>query len=240
MKRNLERYEFVLLLVIMSKALSAIDIASQYLQSKEAELQLAVDYLAKAEQTMTIYRNQFNEVKDEAIAIFATWGLSEKFGQKQVCKIKCHFGELIEDNRLNNPADAFRVNVFYVTIDTVLAQLHQRFIATKEIIAKCSILKPVILAKMNSHLLLEKATQLQRDYETGLSAAFRLQILRFKESIQSEIAKLSTFKQLAYMLIVNNATVFSGFIDVIMVLILSLTLLVTVATTELSFSNSSS
>ena len=95
------------------------------MQSKEAELQLAVDYLAqaertmfiyrnqlnkvkaeqtmfiyrnqlnkvKAEQTMTIYRNQFNEVKDEAIANCSTWGLSEKFEQKQVCKIKCHFGE---------------------------------------------------------------------------------------------------------------------------------------------------
>ena len=108
----------------MSNVLSAIDIASQYLQSKEAELQLAVDYLAKAEQTMSIYRYQFNEVKNEAIAICSTWGLLGKFEQKRVCKIKRHFSELLEDNRLNNPEIAFRVNLFYVTIDTVLAQLH--------------------------------------------------------------------------------------------------------------------
>ena len=89
----------------------------------------------------------------------------------------------------------FRVNVFYVTIDIVLAQLHQSFIATKEITAKFSILNPVIPAQMNSYLLLEKAKQLQREYETDLSAAFPLQIVHFKESMQSEIAKLSTVKQ---------------------------------------------
>ena len=51
----------------------------------------------------------------------------------------------------------FCVNVFYVAIDTVLAQLHQRFIATKEITATFSVLNPVILAQINSHLFLEKA-----------------------------------------------------------------------------------
>ena len=89
---------------------------------------------------------------------------------------------------------------------------------------------------MNSHLLLAKAKQLQREYETDLSAAFPLQIVRFKESIQSEIAKLSTVQQLADMLIVKNATVSSGFIDVITALILFLTLPVTGATAKRSFS----
>ena len=89
---------------------------------------------------------------------------------------------------------------------------------------------------MNNFLLLEKAKQLQREYEIDLSAAFPLQKVRFKQSIQSEIAKLSTAKQLAYMLIVKNATVSSGFIDVITALILFLTLPVAVATAERSFS----
>ena len=123
-------------------------------------------------------------------------GFIRKFAQKQVCKIKRHFSELLEDNRLNNPEDAFRVNIFYVSIDTVLAQLLQRLIAIKEIAAKFSVLKHVILAQMNSHLLLEKVKQLQRENETDLSESFPLQIVRFKESIQSEIAKLSTVKQL--------------------------------------------
>ena len=89
---------------------------------------------------------------------------------------------------------------------------------------------------MHSLLLLEKAKQLQREYEIDLSAAFPLQMVRFKQSIKSEIAKLSTVKQLAYMLIVKNATVSSYFIDVITALILFLTFPVTVATAERSFS----
>ena len=89
---------------------------------------------------------------------------------------------------------------------------------------------------MNSHLLLEKVKELQREYETDLSAAFSLQIVRFKESMQSEIAKLNTVKQLAYLLIVKNATVSSGFIDVITALVPFLTLPVTVATAKRSIS----
>ena len=50
---------------------------------------------------------------------------------------------------------------------------------------------------MNSHLLLEKPKQLQREYETDLSAAFPLQIEHFKKLMESKIAKLSTVKQLA-------------------------------------------
>ena len=130
----------------MSKVLSAIDVASQYLQSKEAKLQLAVDYLPKAKQAMSIYRIQFNEVKDEAVAICFTRGLSENLSRNRFVKKKRYFGELFEDNRLNNPEDTFRVNVFYVTIDSVLAQLHQRLIPTKDITAKFSILNHVILA----------------------------------------------------------------------------------------------
>ena len=131
----------------MSKVLSALDIVSQYLQSKQAELQLAVDYLAKTEQlSKRCLRTVINSMKSKMkLLLFVLLGvyILEKFEQKRVCKIKRHFGELLEDNHLNSPEDAFRVNVFYVTIDTVLAQLHQRFIATKEITAKFSILNPL-------------------------------------------------------------------------------------------------
>ena len=70
----------------MSKVLSAIDIASHYLQSKEAESQLAVDYLPKAKQAMSVYRNQFNEVKDALVVICSTWGLSENLRRNRFVK----------------------------------------------------------------------------------------------------------------------------------------------------------
>ena len=100
----------------MSKVLSALDIISQYLQSKQAELQLAVDYLAKTEQLSkrclcTVINSMKLKMK---LLLFVLLGvyISEKFEQKRVSKIKRHFGELLEDNHLNSPEDAFRVNVF--------------------------------------------------------------------------------------------------------------------------------
>ena len=66
LKKSLARYEFVLLVVIMSRVLSEINIASQYLQCKDADLQKAVDHLSSASLTLSNYRSQFAEVKNEA------------------------------------------------------------------------------------------------------------------------------------------------------------------------------
>jgi len=45
LKKCIERLEFVFLLVVMMKILGKINIASQYLQNKDAGLQRAADHL---------------------------------------------------------------------------------------------------------------------------------------------------------------------------------------------------
>ena len=57
-----------------------------------------------------------------------------------------------------------------------------------------------------------------------------------QESMQGKIAKVNNIKQLAHMLIIENASVSSGFDDVVTALILFLTIPVSVATAERSFS----
>jgi hypothetical protein len=69
-----------------------------------------------------------------------------------------------------------------------------------------------------------------------LSASFPLQMVSFQDSMQGEIAKVKNVKQLAHMLIIENASVSSGFADVVTALILFLTIPVSVATAERSFS----
>lgn len=220
----------------MSKVLSSINIASQYLQSTGAELHLAVDHLSSTQQRLSIYREKFDEVKAEAAAISAKWGLSATFEQKRISKAKRHFDELSEDCRLTDPEDAFRINVFNVTIDTVTSQLHHRFCAMKQVTELFSILNPTTLAEIDSQLLFEKAKILQTEYHSDLSTAFPLQIVCFRDSMQGEIAKLNSVRQLARMLIVENSSVSSGFTEVVTALLLFLTLPVTVATAERSFS----
>ena len=64
-----------------------------------------------------------------------------------------------------------------------------------------------------------------------------MQMVCFRASMQEEIAKLHSITELAHMLIVENASVSSGFADIVTALLLFLTLPVTVATAEWSFSN---
>jgi hypothetical protein len=236
LKKSLERYEFVLLVVIMSRVLSEINIASQYLQRKDADLQKAVDHLSSASLNLSNYRSQFAEVKDEATNVCAKWGVLAKFEQKRFSKTKRHFDELSEDTRLTDPEDSFRVNVFNITVDTVTTQLQQRFIAMKHLAEKFSVLNPDVLAQSNDQQVLQRAEALQREYEDDLSPAFPMQMVCFRASMQAEIAKLHCIKELAHMLIVENASVSSGFADIVTALLLFLTLPVTVATAERSFS----
>jgi hAT family C-terminal dimerisation region len=61
-------------------------------------------------------------------------------------------------------------------------------------------------------------------------------LLCFSTSLKTEINKVTSVKCLAEMLIVDNAALSSAFSDVVMALMLFLTLLVTVASAERSFS----
>ena len=84
----------------MSRILSEINIASQYLQRKDADLRKAVDHLSSASLNLSNYRSQFAEVKNEATNVCAKWNVLAKLEQKRT---KRHFDELSEDTRLTDP-----------------------------------------------------------------------------------------------------------------------------------------
>lgn len=63
-----------------------------------------------------------------------------------------------------------------------------------------------------------------------------MQLVSFKASFKTDIQKISSIKQLAHLLIVEYSAVSSAFADVFTALILFLTLPVTVASAERSFS----
>jgi hypothetical protein len=68
------------------------------------------------------------------------------------------------------------------------------------------------------------------------SPEFPLQLLSFRTSMNSEIKNTTTIKQLADLLIIQYTSISSTYLDVCTALIMFLTLPVTVATAERSFS----
>ena len=89
-----------------------------------------------------------------------------------------------------------------------------------------------MLASKPEHKITSQATALQKDYSCDPNEAFPVQLAILASSLKSEIARLSSVKDLAHLLIVDNFAMTSAFTDVVTALLLILTLPVTVATAE--------
>ena len=236
LKAVIQRFEFVLLIVVLGKVMSAINVASTYLQSRDADLFQARKHLKTAYDDLSAYRNDFANVVSEARRLCSVWGAETEFANKRTGKTKRHFDDLCEDSRLSNPEDRFRVSVYYRLIDTVTSQLSRRFTAMNEVIDSFSILFPANLVAADEDAIRTAAEDLQKRYSCDLTEGFPIQLLTFVASLKSEIVKLSTVQQLARLLTVEYAAMSTAFPDVVTALKLFLTLPVTVASAERSFS----
>ncbi|QQP31431.1 Uncharacterized protein FKW44_025040 [Caligus rogercresseyi] len=91
--------------------------------SHETDLSIAVQLLDCAIADLSAYREHFEESKQAAQGLSEKWGVSKAFENTRARKVKAHFDELSQDERL---ADA-RVHVFNACLDIVISQLTQRF-----------------------------------------------------------------------------------------------------------------
>jgi len=85
-----------------------------YLQSKNDDILKAAHHLKTEFDDMSEYRNKF----EEATRINRLWGVEAKFKDSSVVRKKGHFDEFVEDTRLANPEQRFRITVFNCLIDT--------------------------------------------------------------------------------------------------------------------------
>lgn len=185
---------------------------------------------------MSNYCNKFTEATDETTSICRLWGVEPKFQDLRVAKKKRHFDELAEDTRLTNAEQRFQITVFNCVIDIVTTQLTQRFTSMNNVTAKFSVIFPNVLSSLSEHDIVSQATLLQNEYNCDLSEAFPIQLVTLATSFKSEIAQLSSVQDLASLLIVDHAALTSTFAEVVSALLLFLTLPVTVASAERSFS----
>ena len=113
LKKYLENFTSVLLIVYQNKVLNVINPVSQMLQKENRNLSSASDLINKAIDEMKLLRNSFDEVKEEAVNLARVWGVNEKFQLKRL-------DEWAIDQRLTDPEKQFQVNVFRSSIDIVI------------------------------------------------------------------------------------------------------------------------
>jgi hypothetical protein len=74
LRNALQSFEFVLLVVVLTKVMSAVNAASIYLQSKDVDLLTAVEKLKTAFEDLSSYREQFSDAVEEAKKVCSVSG----------------------------------------------------------------------------------------------------------------------------------------------------------------------
>jgi hypothetical protein len=122
------------------------------------------------------------------------------------------------------------------TVDRVRGQISQRFNSLSSLMATFSVLFPSKLLTASDDELFTAAQLLREQYDTDISSDFAAQLLSFRSSFQSNISPTSTIFDVAHLILVDYYALSSTYSDVCSAFMLLLTLPVTVATRERSFS----
>ncbi|KAI4809403.1 hypothetical protein KUCAC02_018286 [Chaenocephalus aceratus] len=150
--------------------------------------------------------------------------------------MKRHFDELSQDERLSDGESRFRMNVFNASLDIINSQLSQRFTSMRETNELFQAIHPGTLNRAQDNALHQHAQRLADHYSRDVSPSFPVQLLAFRACFKTELAKEPSVKDMAKMLIVDHSSMAATFSEVCTALLLYITVPVTVATAECSFS----
>lgn len=163
------------------------------------------------------------------------WGISTQPKSRRRVFSKKHFDEINhvdEDRRTDITEDNFRVTVFLPIIDTALSQLQGRFEGMKTVYNNFEFLTPGKILNSEESELTKNAYDFVQFYQNDISSDFPRQLLSLKENLKN--MKLNTIRDLSDFFLENDLC--SVYSDIMTACIIFLTLPVTVASAERSFS----
>lgn len=232
LKRKLESVEFVFLLCLWEQILKPLHGVSKSLQKKDTNLHNACENLQQATNLIKNIRNNYDSLMETAKNMCTKWGIPHEFHVQRLKLGIRHFDEVDGDRRLNITQENIKITVFLPVIDTVVFQLENRFQGLKKVVENFDFLNPSILVNSTEDNIMKASYDFIQYYNTDISSDFTRQLLSIKDLIQ--IKKIKTIKQLAIFIIENDfCTTYS---EVLSACIIYLTLPVTVAYAERSFS----
>ena len=164
-------------------------------------------------------------------------------------KTKTYFDEVFEGITLNDSKKRFFVTVSLPMMDILSCQLINCFEGIKSLVTLYQVLKlffsifyQILFSIENflsnaSHLDLEvEASKFSYKFSDNVSPLFPSRMLYIKTSFTGKIAHLKSAKEMASFLIVENASLATTYPDVCTAYMMYMTVPVTVATAERSFS----
>uniref|UniRef100_A0ABD2X0A9 Zinc finger MYM-type protein 1-like n=1 Tax=Trichogramma kaykai TaxID=54128 RepID=A0ABD2X0A9_9HYME len=234
--KRMNKFEFVTFIVMECKILEMTNMVSKELQKANVDLFYASELLKLSLDNLNELRNNFEKVIEAAQVLASSWEIEAVFENKRVRKVKSFFDELSKHEAIGDPRHSFEVNVFNAHLDIIIEQLSSRFEGTQKICNNFRCIFPKNLINMNDEDLRTASEQLFNIYSEEISSDFTSQLLSLRNMIKKNISRDTSVLGLLEYLIENHSFFLINVPDVMIIIKLYLTLPVTVASAERSFS----
>lgn len=235
-KSTLESFETVFLIILESKILSSIDTVSKLLQNEQQDIQKSSKLLKNILNSITTVREEFLSIKKEAQVTASKWGIIPEFVEKRISKRKRFFDDVASDFVFQSSEDIFKVNVFYKSLDIIISQLQHRTVSLQQLATNFEILDTEVLLNSDDKVIYQMAENICSIYEGDISDILSNQLLAFRTCFSKNLTNIKSVKDLLKFIIVDNYSSSSSFTEIITLCFLYLTIPVTVASAERSFS----
>lgn len=232
LKKKMESFEFIILMIIWEKVLKPLSVVSKILQSPQTSLHQAVEYLQVCIDEIKKMRNNYEDLVFSATELCSKWGISIIKENKRKKFTKRQHDSIDNDKRLDTIEENFRITVFLPLTDTAIFQLQERFKGLETVSRNFEFLQPQNLIKYNEENIIKSCYDFISFYNTDVSSDLTRQVLSLRDFLGK--TKMKTIKELALYIIENDIS--SLFSEILTACIIFLSLPVTVASAERSFS----
>lgn len=210
-------------------------LSQQKLQSVEEEIEHASKMLSNLKTKLSKFRKGWQTVKNNAKNLCLKWNVPPHFPASRIRRKKRMFDEVRIDDPIINEEKRFQIEVLNRSLNIISTQITERFIAVSEICSTFKCLRPSFLKDSNVEQILEHCKVLVENYPDDLSYSLGPQTVRFKTCFLSHIEEMKSVRDLADTIIVR-AQISSSFPDLVNLWLIFLTIPVTTANAERSFS----
>ena len=210
--------------------------ASKQLQNVKTDLGASVTLLCMARSELQKLRDSWDSIVITAKELAVTWNVKTSFKDVRVRKVKSFFDELSTDSRLKNPEDRIRITVFNIILDVALKQLDGRFAGQSMVSSVFNFIQPSRLAKSSSEQLSSGVRKFLKLYSGDISEDVDLEseLRQFTTYFKNDIREMATVTEILQKL--QSTNLIPSFPGLTTICLLFITLPVTVASAERSFS----
>ncbi|XP_004207120.2 zinc finger MYM-type protein 1-like [Hydra vulgaris] len=132
LKKWLSSFEFVLLITIWYKTLTAVNDVSRYLQSEAITIDDELRLIRQLLEDLKQIRGSWLQIFQEAVAVAGPLGFETELATKRKRKLKRFYDEASNTAYFHNSqTKEFEVNVFNVGLDSLIQQIDSRFEASR-------------------------------------------------------------------------------------------------------------